>query len=201
MIVIGITGGIGTGKSTATEYLIGQGFVSIDADQIGRELTADGQPLLEKISEQFGCVSNDGTIGNGLVLDRKAMADLVFSDSEVKEQYDQLIHAEIIELIDEKIRELKKTDARGILLDAPLLFEANINDRCDVVILVTADMDERIDRVSLRDDADEDEIRDRIDNQMSDEEKAEYSDFVVDNSGEPEDMYRQLDDIIDYLGV
>ena len=201
MIVIGITGGIGTGKSTATEYLIGQGFVSIDADQIGRELTADGQPLLEKISEQFGCVSSDGTVGNGLVLDRKAMADLVFSDSEVKEQYDQLIHAEIIELIDEKIRELKKTDARGILLDAPLLFEANINDRCDVVILVTADMDERIDRVSLRDDADEDEIRDRIDNQMSDEEKAEYSDFVVDNSGEPEDMYRQLDDIIDYLGV
>ena len=111
------------------------------------------------------------------------------------------MHAEIIAAIDEQIAELKRTDARGILLDAPLLFEANINDRCDVVILVTADLDERIDRVSLRDEADEDDIRDRIDSQMSDEDKAEYSDFVVDNSGEPEDMYRQLDDIIDYLGV
>lgn len=201
MMVIGITGGIGTGKSTAAEYLISKGFVTIDADQIGRDLTADGQPLLAEIEEMFGCVSHDGTIGNGLVLDRKAMADLVFRDSEVKEQFDELIHREIIAVIDEKIRELKQTDARGILLDAPLLFEANINDRCHVVILITADMDERIDRVSERDDADEDDIRDRINSQMSDEDKAEYSDFVVDNSGEPEDMYRQLDDIIDYLGI
>ena len=201
MMVIGITGGIGTGKSTAVRYLLEKGFASIDADQIGRDLTADGQPLLEKIGEQFGCVSQDGTVGNGLVLDRRAMADLVFTDSEIKEQYDELIHSEIIAIIDEKIDELSKTDVRGILLDAPLLFEANINDRCDVVILIVADMDERIDRVSIRDDADEEDIRDRISSQMSDEAKAEFSDFVVDNSGEPEDMYRQLDDIIDYLGV
>ncbi len=129
------------------------------------------------------------------------MADLVFRDNEVKEQFDQLMHQEIISIIDRNISELKKTDARGILLDAPLLFEANINDRCDVVILITADMDERIDRVSLRDDADEEDIRDRINNQMSDEEKAKYADFVIDNSGEPEDMFAQLDDIIDYLGL
>ena len=200
-MVIGITGGIGTGKSTAVRYLLEKGFASIDADQIGRDLTADGQPLLEKIGEQFGCVSQDGTVGNGLVLDRRAMADLVFTDSDIKEQYDELIHSEIIAIIDEKIAELSRTDVRGILLDAPLLFEANINDRCDVVILIVADMDERIDRVSIRDDADEEDIRDRISSQMSDEAKAEFSDFVVDNSGEPEDMYRQLDDIIDYLGV
>ena len=201
MIVIGITGGIGTGKSTAADYLEDKGFALIDADQIGRDLTADGQPLLEKIKEQFGCVSSGGTAGNGLVLDRRAMAALIFGDAEIKEQYDELVHAEIISVIDSNIRELKQSDARGILLDAPLLFEANINDRCDVVILITADMDERIDRVSMRDDADEDDIRDRIDNQMGDEDKAERSDFVVDNSGEPEDMFRQLDDIIDYLGV
>ena len=201
MMVIGITGGIGTGKSTASRYLVEKGFAVIDADQIGRNLTADGQPLLEKIDELFGCVSHDGTVGNGLVLNRRAMADKVFNDSDVKERYDELVHSEIIAIIDEQIDELKRTDARGILLDAPLLFEANINDRCDVVILITADMDKRIDRVSQRDDTDEEEIRDRIDNQMSDEEKEEFSDFVVDNSGEPEEMFEQLDDIIDYLGV
>ena len=201
MIVIGITGGIGTGKSTAAEYLIDKGFALIDADQIGRDLTAEGEPILAEIEEKFGCVSHDGQKGNGLVLDRKAMADLVFRDNEVKEQFDQLMHQEIISIIDRNISELKKTDARGILLDAPLLFEANINDRCDVVILIIADMDERIDRVSQRDDADEEDIRDRINNQMSDEEKAKYADFVIDNSGEPEDMFAQLDDIIDYLGL
>ena len=201
MIVIGITGGIGTGKTTASDYLEEKGFAVIDADQIGRELTADGQPILETIRDQFGCVSEGGTAGNGLVLDRKAMADLVFNNKEIKEEYDQLIHAEIIEEIDRKIEELSKTDAKGILLDAPLLFEANINDRCDVVILITADMDERIGRVSLRDDADEEDIQDRINNQYSDDEKARSSDFIVDNSGEPEDMYCQLDDIVDYLGI
>ncbi|MBE6045238.1 MAG: dephospho-CoA kinase [Clostridiales bacterium] len=201
MIVIGITGGIGTGKSTAAEYLIEKGFALIDADQIGRDLTAEGEPILAEIEEKFGCVSHDGQKGNGLVLDRKAMADLVFRDNEVKEQFDQMMHQEIISIIDRNIAELKQTDARGILLDAPLLFEANINDRCDVVILITADMDERIDRVSQRDDADEEDIRDRINNQMSDEEKAKYADFVIDNSGEPEDMFAQLDDIIDYLGL
>ena len=111
------------------------------------------------------------------------------------------MHREIIAVIDREIADIKKTDARGILLDAPLLFEANINDRCDVVILITADLDERIDRVSLRDDADEEDIRDRISNQMSDEEKARYADFIIDNSGEPEDMFVQLDDIMDYLGL
>ena len=201
MMVIGITGGIGTGKSTATEYLIGQGFVSIDADQIGRELTADGQPLLEKISEQFGCVSSDGTVGNGLVLDRKAMADLVFNDNEIRQRYDRLVHAEIIAQIDSRIARLRETDARGILLDAPLLFEAKIDDRCDAVILVTADLDVRISRVILRDGADEEKVRDRISSQMSDAEKAQRADFVVDNSGKPEEMFRQLDEIISYLGV
>lgn len=201
MIVIGITGGIGTGKTTASDYLEEQGFAVIDADQIGRELTADGQPILAEIRDRFGCVTDGGAEGNGLVLDRKAMADLVFNNKEIKEEYDQLIHAEIIEQIDRDIEELSKTDVKGILLDAPLLFEANINDRCDVVILITADMDERIGRVSLRDDADEEDIQDRINNQFSDDEKARSSDFIVDNSGEPEDMYRQLDDIVDYLGI
>ena len=201
MIVIGITGGIGSGKSTASEYLISEGFACIDADQIGRDLTADGQPLLETIGEMFGCVSGSGSVGNGLVLDRKAMAEQVFGDSSVRERYNRLIHGEIIARIDERISELRQTDVRGILLDAPLLFEAGINDRCDAVILVTADLDKRIERVCLRDGSDEEKIRGRISSQMSDEEKAKRSDFVVDNSGEPENMYRQLDLVMDSLGV
>ena len=201
MIVIGITGGIGAGKSTAAEYLIDKGFALIDADQIGRELTAEGEPLLEIIDDEFGCVTYDGTKGNGMRLDRKEMADLVFNNEEVKERYDELLHTEIKRVIDEQIEELSQTDALGILLDAPLLFETNINDRCDVVILVTADMDERINRVRQRDDVDEEEVRSRISTQMEDEDKARFADFIVDNSEGPENMYLQLDDILDYLGL
>jgi dephospho-CoA kinase len=201
MIVIGITGGIGTGKSTAADYLVDRGFALVDADQIGRDLTADGQPLLEKIGEMFGCVSRDGNAGNGLVLDRKAMADLVFGDDEVRKRYNSLVHREIIARIDERIAALRGTDARGILLDAPLLFEAGIDDRCDAVILVTADIMKRIERVCLRDGADAEDVRERISSQMSDEEKARMSDFVVDNSAGTEELYAQIDDIIGRLGV
>ena len=168
---------------------------------MANRILAGRYELLEKIGEMFGCVSSSGSTGNGLVLDRKAMAEQVFGDSDVRERYNRLIHGEIIARIDERIAELRQTDVRGILLDAPLLFEAGINDRCDAVILVTADLDKRIERVCLRDGSDEEKIRGRISSQMSDEEKAKRSDFVVDNSGEPENMYRQLDLVMNSLGV
>lgn len=200
MMVIGLTGGIGTGKSTAAAYLAGKGFAHIDADQIGRDLTADGQPVLETIRDMFGCVSA-GT-GNGLVLDRKALADVVFGDSEKRRAFDAVIHREIIAEIDRLIAEYgKMSEYRAVLLDAPLLFEAGINDRCDVVILITADMDIRISRVVSRDGITPDAVRARIANQMSDEEKIKQSDVIVDNSGVPEQMYRQLDEIIKHLEI
>ena len=204
-MVIGITGGIGTGKTTATEYLISKGFAHVDADQIGRDLTADGQPILEIIGREFGCVNKSCVFGNGLVLDRKALADVVFKNEENRERFDEIIHTEMKVIIDKQIAEFKGAVTagafRGILLDAPLLFESEINDRCDVVILITANMDERIERVIYRDDTDEEAVRDRIDNQMNDDEKAKPADFVIDNSGEPEDMFAELDNILEYLGI
>ena len=204
-MVIGITGGIGTGKTTATEYLISKGFAHVDADQIGRDLTADGQPILEIIGREFGCVNKSCVFGNGLVLDRKALADVVFKNEENRERFDEIIHTEMKVIIDKQIAEFKGAVTagafRGILLDAPLLFESEINDRCDVVILITANMDERIERVIYLDDTDEEAVRDRIDNQMNDDEKAKPADFVIDNSGEPEDMFAELDNILEYLGI
>lgn len=202
MKVLGITGGIGSGKSTAAEYLASLGFACVDADQIGRDLTADGQPVLEIIRDEFGAVSHeDGVPGNGLVLDRKALASIVFSDADRRKRFDSIIHSEIIRIIDERIAELKVCNIRGILLDAPLMFEAGIDNRCDAVILVTADMDVRIGRVVERDGTTAEDVRNRIANQMSDEEKAKLSDYVVDNSGKLAELYSQLDRIINSLGL
>lgn len=203
MKVLGITGGTGSGKSTAAEYLISKGFACVDADQIGIELTAVGQPVLEIIKNELGAVAYDNNAsGNGLVLDRKALASAVFTDEKKRIRFDGIIHGEMIKIIDRKIAEFKCRDEyRGILLDAPLLFEAGIDDRCDAVILVTADTETRIRRIVERDGISEEDAVNRINSQMSDEAKIELADFVVDNSGSTDWLKAQLDEIIAGAGL
>ncbi|MGI6765651.1 MAG: dephospho-CoA kinase [Lentihominibacter sp.] len=210
MLVIGLTGGIGTGKTTAAEHLESRGFARIDADEIGRELTADGQPMLEILDDVFG---PEGEMGTGAiivrrdsgvaVLDRRTLANIVFKDENKRERFDKIVHTEMKKIIDSRIASLQSSGSEegysGILLDAPLLFEAEINDRCHVVILITADTDVRIGRVCDRDNTTPDEVEDRILNQMSDDEKRRYSDFVVENNGEIEELFSALDEIVDYL--
>ena len=184
----------------------------IDVDEIGRELTGDGEPLLEVIRERFGCViekTPEGETGPQagakpvLSLDRKALAELIFGDSRKLEEYNGIIHGKMIEIIDERIagfreiEEMTKSPCtegfRAVLLDAPLLFEAGIENRCDRVILITAGEDIRVRRVAARDGAREEDVRARIASQMSDDEKAARSDFVVDNSGSSGERYLRLD--------
>ncbi|MGN0702361.1 MAG: dephospho-CoA kinase [Lentihominibacter sp.] len=207
MIVLGITGGIGSGKTTAAGYLKSRGFACVDADQIGRELTADGSPLLETIDRDFG---PGGKYGTGIAvirkdskrgvnaLDRKALASVVFSDGAAKAHFDEMIHSRMLRIIREKIAEFRgRGDIRGILLDAPLMYEAGCDSMCDAVILITAPMDLRIERVMARDGTTREDVVSRINSQMSDEEKAQLADFVVDNSGDSLDMYRKLDEIVE----
>ena len=209
MIVLGITGGIGSGKTTAAEHLRSLGFACVDADQIGRELTADGSPLLEILDREFG---PDGKYGRGTailiedcsddikVLDRKALASVVFSDEKARARFDEIIHSRMLRIIREQIEELrKKEDIRGILLDAPLMYEAGCDTMCDRVILVTAPVELRIERVMKRDGTTREDVVSRIKSQMSDEEKARLSDFVVENSGDTNELCSKLDEIVEEL--
>ena len=209
MIVLGITGGIGSGKTTAAGYLRSLGFACVDADQIGRELTADGSPLLEILDRDFG---PDGKYGRGIailrdssiegikILDRKALASVVFSDEKARARFDEIIHSRMLRIIREQIEELrKKENIRGILLDAPLMYEAGCDTMCDRVILVTAPVEIRIERVMKRDGTTREDVVSRIKSQMSDEEKARLADFVVDNSGDTDELCRKLDEIVEGL--
>ncbi len=209
MIVLGITGGIGSGKTTAAEHLRSLGFACVDADQIGRELTAYGSPLLEILDREFG---PDGKYGRGTailiedcsddikVLDRKALASVVFSDEKARARFDEIIHSRMLRIIREQIEELrKKEDIRGILLDAPLMYEAGCDTMCDRVILVTAPVELRIERVMKRDGTTREDVVSRIKSQMSDEEKARLADFVVENSGDTNELCSKLDEIVEEL--
>ena len=192
-LVIGLTGGIGTGKSTAAEYLVSKGMTHIDADAISRKITektpGEENPVLMEIGEAFApepVLREDGS------LDRKAMADIVFHDPARKKLLEGILFREIMAEINRRIDE-----AEGmILLDVPLLFETGMDSLCDRVILITADRATRIRRVTERDGCSPEDVEARIRNQMSDEEKAAKADAVVDNSGSREDLYGQLDEII-----
>jgi len=197
--VLGLTGGIGTGKSTAAEFLKGIGFAHVDADKISRGLTADGSPMLAILDGVFGPKGEMGISGKHILdengsLDRKGLASIVFVDEKKKDKLDEIMMSSIIDEIDRQIEFHKKQGtAAGILLDAPLLFEAGLQDRCDKVLLMIADINIRIKRVCARDNTTENDVRNRIANQMSDEEKITMADIIVDNSGSREDLIYNLE--------
>lgn len=197
--VVGLTGGIGTGKSTASEYLKSKGFAHIDADQIGRDITADGSPMLPVLNSIFGPEGEFGVEGIDILrekgsLDRKALASIVFTDMDKKLKLDEVMFKAIIAETERLVEVYSHEDPVGILIDAPLLFEAGLDKKCDLILLIVADMDVRIHRVCARDGATEQEVRNRINSQMSDEEKIERSDVIVDNSGSLEQLQEQLED-------
>ena len=211
--VIGLTGGIGTGKSTVAEYLKKGNYAHVDADQIGSELL----PVLDQV---FGPAGELGEPGKPILredgsLDRKALGAIAFSAQEKKEKLDEIMLKHIIEEVDRQVAayqaaecgepvgpgdrervESAKVPIPGILIDAPLLFEAGLADRCDRILLVTADLDERIRRVCARDQVSEQAVRDRISCQMSEEEKKKRSDLIVDNSGTREELEKQLKSLL-----
>lgn len=214
--VIGLTGGIGTGKSTAADYLKKKGFAHVDADAIGHEITAEGSPMLPVLNSVFGPEGEMGRDGIEILkedgtLDRKSLASIVFSDDEKKTRLDDIMLKNIIAEMDRRVdlykaqaadatgvgNDMCREQITGILLDAPLLFEAGLDDRCDMVLLIVADMDVRIERVCSRDGVTPEEVRNRINCQMSDEEKIKKSDVIADNSKGIRELHQQLDEFIE----
>lgn len=190
--VIGITGGIGTGKSTACAYLKEKGFAAVDADQIARRIVRPGEPLLGLLKDTFG----SGVIEEDGSLNRKALAALVFSDPEKKKKLDSLMHGRIIEAMEQEILDYEQQDVRGILIDAPLLFETGLHRRCAQTWLITADPAVRTARVCARDKTTEEDVKARMASQMSDEEKRWLADRVIDNSGTRRELMDALDRLL-----
>ena len=193
MKTIGLTGGIGTGKSTVSRYLTTKGYKIIDADRIAREVVEPGQPALKALVEEFGpeILLEDGR------LNRRELARLAFASPEGKAALDRITHGAIFARIEELqlqyAAELEKTSDAVIFLDVPLLFETGFDRKADLVWVVDVPDEIRVQRVVLRDGLTEEEVWARIKNQMSREEKIARADVVLDNSGTPEELYAQVD--------
>ena len=190
MIIIGLTGGIGSGKSTVSEYLKRKGCLIIDADEISRAATGPGGPALEAILMEFGpeVFMDDGT------LDRAKMADIVFSDPYKRNKLEEIVVTMVINEFLARIGHLKEENHKGIVVfDAPLLFEYGLQQYVDETWFVTANLETRVARVVKRDRISRKKVMDRINAQMSSSEKERLADHTINNSFDLKWLYDQVD--------
>lgn len=187
---IGITGGIGSGKSTVTKYLVKKGYEVIDCDKLARQVVEKGSPALGKLAEAFGT----GILDEEGNLNRAATAELVFHDEEKREQLNSITHSAIYDIIDSIVSE--KPDGL-FFIDAPLLFESGMEKDMDVVWLVSCRDDVRVRRIEQRDGMDAEMIQARIASQMSEDEKRRKAGEILDNSGTREELYEQVERLLE----
>lgn len=193
MKLIGLTGGIGAGKSTVTDYLRDKGYPVLDADQIAKELLQPGMDTLEVLKQEFGeeILKEDGS------LDRKKMAEIAFSDPLQKAKLDRITHKKVIDVI--RLRAETFPENAIVFIDAPLLFEAGIDQFTSENWVIDAEEETRIARVTARDPITREEVIQRINNQMDRCERLQKADFILDNSGSKLELYRQVNDLLNHL--
>ncbi len=168
--VIGITGGIATGKSYVTNFLKHEGFEVIDTDKICHYLEQPGHSGFLAIEKEFKNVVTNG------VLDRKKLGTIIFDNKEKRLRLNEILHPLIK---DETKRQIEKAKGKIIFLDVPLLFEANFDDLCDEIITVYTEPEIQIKRLMIRDDLDNISALKRIQSQMSLKEKIKKSHYVI----------------------
>lgn len=189
MIRVGLTGGIGSGKSTVAELLRERGALVIDADAIARELVEPGQPALAEIAEEFG----RGILTPGGSLDRAALAQVVFEDSGRREALNAIMHPRIGRRSRELI-EAAPADA-VVVYDMPLLVEQGLTSGWDRIVAVEADEDDRIERVRRSRGLAEEDIRARMAAQATDEQRREVADTVIRNDGDLGELAEEVADL------
>lgn len=189
MKIIGITGGIGSGKSTVSEFLRKEGWPIVDADEISHRITEKGSPALDVIRAAFG----DEVFTADGALDRPAMAKIVFADPEKNKLLRSIVTKQVYYEAKDELEKLAESGKYSLaFLDVPLLYETHSETMCDYVWYVTADREIRIRRVASRDGITREEVEARMKAQMSDQEKAEKSDEVIDNSGDLDDLRSKI---------
>ena len=177
-LLVGLTGGMGSGKTLAAFFFKELGAFILDADLICRDLVEPEQPAFREISETFGKeVFTDS--GN---LDRKRLANIIFKNPQKKKILEGILHPKVFEVEELKYETIRKEHPNAVVIvDAALLIESGNYKKMDKVIVVNSDEKNRIDRIMARSQMTQDEVTTRINNQMPSEEKVRYADFILEN--------------------
>jgi dephospho-CoA kinase len=193
VILVGLTGGIGSGKSTVSSLLEGKGAIIIDADAIVREVQLPGSPVLAELASKFGpeVLASDGS------LDRQAVANIVFTDPEALKSLNAIVHPAVGKEMNRRMIE-QRTTKNVVILDIPLLTE-NPREGLQGKIVVDVPVEVQVERLIKFRGFDEADARARISRQATREQRLLTADFVIDNSHDLESLIPQIDKVWDWL--
>ena len=191
MLVVGLTGGIGSGKSLAAQFFAELGALVIDADQLARDAIERGSEGFDQLIATFG----DSILHNGLV-DRRALGELVFRDAEAKKKLEAIIHPIVRKEFEEAVASLENDQI--LIYEIPLLFETKAMERFDYIVTVEADMQLRKERL-LKKGLRNSEIESRIAAQASREERESIADQVFENDGSEDELLRSVENLWELL--
>ena len=191
MLVVGLTGGIGSGKSTVAAMLAGRGAVVVDADRLARAVVAPGTPGFAAVVDRFGpgVVAEDGS------LDRAALADVVFGDPSALADLNGIVHPAVRAAIDARLVELRAAGEDVVVLEIPLLVESGRTYGASAVIVVDLPEEIAVRRLVEGRGMEEADARRRMAAQIARANRLAAADVVIDNSGSPADLERQVDDV------
>ncbi|MGV0346758.1 dephospho-CoA kinase [uncultured Corynebacterium sp.] len=189
---VGLTGGIGSGKSTVARMLADEGFPVVDADQIAREIMEPGSPVLAQVAEFFG----EDLIDDTGALNRAELAKRAFSSTEQTEKLNALTHPAIRAESNRRFDEAEKAGARAVIYDMPLLVDLGLHHDMDMTVVVDVDVDERVRRLVDKRGLTEADARARIAQQVDDDTRRAAADIVVDNNGPLEALAAQVEKVV-----
>jgi dephospho-CoA kinase len=191
-MILGLTGGIATGKSTVSAMLRERGIPVIDADQIAREVVEPGKPAYDAIVSHFGreILLPDGTIN------RKLLGEIVFSNESERQKLNSIVHPEVRRVMREQAEEAERVGAKIVFMDIPLLFESKLQHMVDKIVVVYAPAEMQLARMMERDELDEAQARKRLRAQLPIEQKKAEADFLIDNQGTREETERQVEQLL-----
>lgn len=195
MIKVGLTGGIGSGKSTVTGMLLERGIPVVDADQIAREVVEPGQPALAELAEAFGqdILKPDGS------LDRAGLAARAFIDAEHTALLNSITHPRIAEETARRFAAAEAAGEQAIVYDMPLLVDKGLDRGMDLVVVVDVEVAERVRRLVDKRGLNEADVRRRIAAQVPDDVRRAAADVVVDNNGPLEALSPQVDALVERI--
>ncbi|RDY71256.1 dephospho-CoA kinase [Halobacillus trueperi] len=191
-LVIGLTGSIASGKSTVAKMFKDMDIPVIDADQISRDVVQPGEPAYQEIVETFG----EQVLEEGGDLDRKKLGKVVFADETKRKQLNGIVHPKVREEMIRRREQYKQQQYQAVVLDIPLLFESNLTDYVEKILVVYVDEKTQLERLMERDQSGREDAEERIRAQIPVKKKAEMADAVIDNTGTVEGSLQQLNDIL-----
>lgn len=195
MKIIGLTGGIGSGKSTVARSLQEHGFPIVDADLIAREIVEPGQPALAELTKEFGedILNADGSLDRGLLASR------AFTNKDTTQRLNNITHPRINQRTQELFDEARENGAEAVIYDMPLLIDKGLHKDMDATIVVHAAEHVRLERLTTKRGLDADDVRRRINAQIDDETRKQHADILLDNNGTEEDLTKQIAEAVDKI--